>query len=56
MVEAATPVDLACTAGEIALVGILLGMVSPPGRRWVINLLLFAGVALWVLRLTNRLN
>jgi len=56
VVEAATPVDLACTAGEIALVGILLGMVNPAGRRWLINLMLFAGVALWVLRLTNRLN
>jgi hypothetical protein len=56
VVERATPIDLGCTAIEIVLVALLLGMVGPTNRRWIINLLLVAGVALWVLRLTNNLN
>ena len=56
VVESATAVDLTCTAAEIALVGVLLGMVGQSNRRWIINLLLATGVALWVLRLTNHLN
>jgi hypothetical protein len=56
VVEKATVVDLTCTAGEIVLIGVLLGMVGQANRRWIINLLLAVGVALWVLRLTNRLN
>src|SRR5919198_5515220 len=56
VVEKATVVDLICTAGEIVLIGVLLGMVGQTNRRWIINLLLVVGVALWVLRLTNRLN
>jgi hypothetical protein len=56
VVEKATVVDLTCTAGEIVLIGVLLGMVGQANRRWIINLLLVVGVALWVLRLTNRLN
>jgi hypothetical protein len=54
VVEKATAIDLSCTAGEIVLVGILLGMVGPTSRRLIINLLLVVGVALWVLRLTNN--
>src|SRR3954447_218463 len=56
VVESATPVDLVCTATEIVLIGVLLGMVGQTNRRWIINLLLAAGVAMWVLRLTNNLN
>jgi peptidoglycan/LPS O-acetylase OafA/YrhL len=56
VVEKATVVDLGCTAGEIVLIGVLLGMVGARNRRWIINLLLLAGVALWALRLTNQLN
>ena len=56
VVERATPIDLTCTAMEIVLIGILLGMVGPTNRRWIINGLLAAGVALWILRLTNHLN
>jgi hypothetical protein len=56
VVERATPIDLACTAAEIVLIGILLGMVGQTNRRWIINALLAAGVALWVLRLTDHLN
>jgi hypothetical protein len=55
VVEKATLIDLSCTAGEIVLVGVLLGMVGPTNRRWVINLLLVSGIALWTLRLTNTL-
>ena len=54
IVEKATLVDLSCTAGEIVLVGILLGMVGTTSRRLIINLLLVVGVALWFLRLTNN--
>jgi hypothetical protein len=54
IVEKATLVDLGCTAGEIVLVGILLGMVGTTSRRLIINLLLVIGVALWFLRLTNN--
>ena len=53
VIEKATAIDLACTAGEIVLVAILLGMVGATSRRWIINLLLVAGVALWALRFTN---
>ena len=55
IIEKAPAVDLTCTAGEIVLVGILLGMVGTTSRRWIINLLLVAGVALWALRFTNTL-
>jgi hypothetical protein len=54
VVEKATAIDLSCTAGEIVLVAILLGMVGTTSRRLIINLLLVVGVALWVLRLTNN--
>jgi hypothetical protein len=55
VIEKATPIDLACTAVEIVLVGVLLGMVGSTNRRWIINLLLVSGLALWALRLTNTL-
>jgi hypothetical protein len=55
VVEKATAIDLSCTAGEIVLVGVLLGMVGATNRRWIINLLLVSGIALWALRLTNTL-
>lgn len=54
IVEKASAIDLSCTAGEIVLVGILLGMVGTTSRRLIINLLLVIGVALWFLRLTNN--
>ena len=56
VVEKAAPVDLACTAAEIALIGVLLGMIGPRRRRWIANALVVAGVTLWLLRLTNNLN
>jgi hypothetical protein len=55
VIEKATPIDLGCTAAEIVLVAVLLGMVGRTNRRWIINLMLVSGIALWALRLTNTL-
>lgn len=55
VVERAAPIDLASTAAEIALIGVLLVMLGRGARRWVIDLMLVAGVLLWVARLTNHL-
>lgn len=55
VVERAKVIDLAITATEIVLVGVLLAMARSGLRRAVINTLLVAGVALWVLRLTGQL-
>jgi hypothetical protein len=53
--EPAGAVDLATTAAEIALVGVLLTLLGGRSRRWVANLLLGAGVLLWALRLGGGL-
>ncbi|MEA2255920.1 MAG: hypothetical protein QOG35_1965 [Solirubrobacteraceae bacterium] len=53
--EAAGAVDLACTAAEIALIGVLLVMLGRGGRRWILNAMLGVGAVLWVLRLTGQL-
>jgi xanthosine utilization system XapX-like protein len=53
--EAAGAVDLSTTAAEIVLVGVLLTMLGTTARRWVTNLLLAVGAALWVLRATGHL-
>jgi hypothetical protein len=55
VVEHAKVIDLAITAAEIVLVGVLLAMAGSGLRRAVINTLLVAGVVLWVLRLTGHL-
>ncbi len=55
VVEHTKVIDLATTAAEIVLVGILLAMAGSTLRRRVINTLLVAGTALWVLRLTGHL-
>jgi hypothetical protein len=55
VVEKATAIDLACTGLEIVLVGVLVVMLGRTGRRLVVNAMLLAGLALWVLRLTGRL-
>ena len=54
IVEKAGAVDLATTAGEIAIVGIMLTIVGPRSRRTIVNLLLVTGIVLWVLRFTTR--
>jgi hypothetical protein len=53
--EAAGPVDLATTAVEVGLVGVLLTMMAPPARRLAANLLVAFAVLVWALRLTGRL-
>jgi hypothetical protein len=53
--ETAGPIDLATTAAEITLVGVLLTMLGRATRRRILDLLLAMGVALWALRLTGRL-
>jgi hypothetical protein len=53
--EVAGPVDLATTAAEVALVGVLLTMMAPRARRHAANLLVAFAVLVWALRLTGRL-
>jgi hypothetical protein len=53
--EDAGTIDLATTAGEVCLVGLLLGLLDGATRRRAANVLLALGVLLWALRLTNRL-
>jgi len=53
--EVAGPIDLATTAAEVCLVGVLLTMMRPVARRRVANLLVAFAVLLWALRLTGQL-
>ena len=56
VVERAAPIDLATTAGEIALVVVLLLMVTSTVRRLLLNAMLVTGLALWALRFAGVLN
>jgi hypothetical protein len=51
--ETAGAIDASTTAAEIVLVALLLLLVGPRLRRWTFNLLLAAGVLLWVMRLSE---
>jgi hypothetical protein len=53
--EPAGTIDLATTASEIALVGVLLTLLSVRQRRLAANVLLAAGALLWALRLGGTL-
>jgi hypothetical protein len=53
VLEKVTPVDMACTVAEVATIVLLLGVIGPQRRRWVLNVLFAAGAAIWVLRFTN---
>jgi hypothetical protein len=53
--EAAGAVDMATTAGEVALVVVLLALLGGATRRRVANVLLLAGALLWALRLTGNM-
>jgi hypothetical protein len=53
--ELAGAVDVATTAVEIVLVGVLLTLLGTAGRRWTANALLAAGGLLWALRLSGHL-
>jgi hypothetical protein len=50
IVEKAGVVDLATTAGEIALVAIVVTIVGARTRHLVLNALLLAGIGLWAAR------
>jgi hypothetical protein len=47
--------DLGATATEIVLVAVLVSLLAPRARRRVTDLLLAAGIALWILRATGHL-
>lgn len=51
--EAAGAVDATTTAAEILLVALLLALAGARTRRWCVNVLLVAGVALWATRLAQ---
>jgi hypothetical protein len=53
--EPAGAIDLATTAAEIALVGVLLTLLGARARRFTVNLLVAGGALLWALRLSGRL-
>src|SRR4051794_20020414 len=53
--EPAGAIDLATTAAEIALVGVLLTLLGARPRRLAANLLLVGGAVLWALRLGGYL-
>jgi hypothetical protein len=53
--EPAGAIDLATTASEIALVGVLLTLLAARQRRIAANLLLAGGALLWALRLGGTL-
>ena len=53
--EPAGAIDLATTAAEIVLVGVLLAMLGARARRRVLDALLALGILLWALRLTGHL-
>lgn len=55
VVERAGAVDLATTAIEILLVGVLVAMVGRATRRAIVNAMLVLGMLLWGLRLTGNL-
>ena len=46
-------VDLVTTAGEIAIVVLLLALLDRTARRWVVNGLLVAGLVMWAVRLAE---
>jgi hypothetical protein len=56
VVEKATVIDLACTASEIVLMGVLVAMLGPRAGRAIVNALLVLGVLLWIARLTDQLH
>ncbi|MDX6375790.1 MAG: hypothetical protein QOE98_93 [Gaiellaceae bacterium] len=55
VVEKTSAIDLACTAAEIVIMGLVMTMVGTKTRRWIVNALLLLGVVLWLARLTDNL-
>ena len=54
VVEDVGVIDFATTAGEIAIVAIMLALTGSRSRRVIVNLLLLTGMGLWLLRLTTN--
>jgi hypothetical protein len=54
--EPVGPLDLETTISELVLVVALVTLLTGRVRHWAINLLLGAGVLLWVLRMTGVLD
>jgi hypothetical protein len=54
VVEDVGVIDFATTAGEIAIVAIMLALTGSRSRRVIVNLLLLTGLGLWLLRLTTN--
>jgi hypothetical protein len=55
VVEKATTVDLLTTAGEVAVIVLLVAMLGRTARRVAVNVILACGVLLWAGRLTDTL-
>ena len=55
-VEPVGPLDLETTISELVTVVALVTLLAGRYRRWAVNLLLAAGAALWILRLTGVLE
>jgi steroid 5-alpha reductase family enzyme len=53
--EPAGPVDLATTAAEVLLVGVLMTMLGARAQRLTGDVVLGLAVLLWALRLTGHL-
>jgi hypothetical protein len=47
--------DFITTAGEFVMVGMLAAALPPRSRSWFMTAAALGGVALWVLRYTDRL-
>jgi hypothetical protein len=54
--EAVGALDLASTAGELALIALLVTLLPPRLRRVTGNALLLVGVSLWILRFSGALG
>ncbi len=54
--EPAGTLDLAATAAEVLLVALLVCLAPGRTRRWLVDVALLVGLALWVLHLTGRLG
>jgi hypothetical protein len=53
--EEAGAIDLATTATEVVIVGVLLTLLGGRMRRWVADVLVAGAVLLWALRLSGSL-
>lgn len=54
--EPVGPLDMEVTVSELVIIVALVSLMQGAWRRWTVNLLLLAGVALWTLRLAGVLE